>query len=149
MAKCRFVVLLKDHSKREALRDREYPQSPVYIYEFPVTGQDLMETGEFVQKRVGDYLRASRLPDDGIPACTAEERWASPDKWAVMKKGRKSAVRVLDSEEEAVAKAAALGSGHCVEFRKGESRKCAGYCACREFCNFYRESCMEEKGGEE
>ena len=30
--KCRFIALLKDHSKTEADRDRSYPQSPVYVY---------------------------------------------------------------------------------------------------------------------
>jgi hypothetical protein len=41
---CRFIALLKDHSKTEVLRDREYPKNPVYLYEFPVTMMDLFKT---------------------------------------------------------------------------------------------------------
>ena len=39
--KCRFVALLKDHSKTKAKTDSSYPQSPVFIYEFDVTAADM------------------------------------------------------------------------------------------------------------
>ena len=146
--KCRFVALLKDHSKTEAARHPDYPQCPIFMYEFDVTREALKEAGELAQKKVAQYLLLGAWPDDQIPACSAEERWASPDKWAVMKKGRKSAVRVLDSKEEAE-KMAMDDKALYVEYRKGESRKCAGYCACREFCSFYREMRAEQESVQE
>jgi hypothetical protein len=54
-----------------------------------------------------------------------------------MKTGRKSAVRVLPSKAEADMKAAELGAGHYVVTRPGTSKKCAEYCSCCDFCNFY------------
>jgi RecB family exonuclease len=36
---CRFIALLKDHSKTEAQRDRQYPQNPVLYYAPHVAGQ--------------------------------------------------------------------------------------------------------------
>ena len=147
ISRCRFIALLKDHSKTEAARSSEYPQSPVYIYEFDVTDEALAEIEQFIRYKVALYLSHKETPDDGIPECTADERWASPDKWAVMKKGRKSAVRVLDSEEEAQ-KLAMDDKALYIEFRKGASKKCEGYCPCREFCSYWKSLQAEQESEE-
>ena len=147
ISRCRFIALLKDHSKTEAARSSEYPQSPVHIYEFDVTDEALSEIEQFIRYKTALYLTHKETPDDEIPECSPEERWASPDKWAVMKKGRKSAVRVLDSEEEAQ-KMAMDDKALYVEYRKGESKKCEGYCACREFCSCWKSLQAEQENGE-
>lgn len=136
--RCRFVVLLKDHSKNEAKRDPGYPPGPVYTYEFDVTPERLAEIESFIVGRVAKYRQCVPLKDDAIPPCSPEERWEKPAKYAVKKEGRKTAVRVMDTPEEAEKLAADLGKGHYVETRPGESVKCQGYCSCCEFCNFYR-----------
>lgn len=136
--KCRFVALLKDHSKTKAATDASYPQSPVFVYEFDVTEEDLKETGDRLEKKVVELEAASLLEDKDIPPCSESERWAEPEKFAVMKEGRKSAVKLFDNECDASAMAAELGAKHYVERRPGVSRKCEGYCPCREFCEFYR-----------
>jgi hypothetical protein len=41
---CRFIALLKDHSKSKAKTDASYPQSPVFTYEFDVTPEELQQT---------------------------------------------------------------------------------------------------------
>jgi len=87
--KCRFIALLKDHSKTEALRDCQYPKEPVYVYEFPVTAQGLFKIGIFIKDKVSEYQRCIALNDEAIPPCTPEERWERPPKFAVMKKGAK------------------------------------------------------------
>ena len=148
ITKCRFIALLKDHSKSEAARSSEYPQSPVVIYEFAVTDEALAEIQAFIEGKVSGYLANKELPDGEIPACTAEERWATPDKWAVMKKGRKSAVRVLDSQEEAE-KLAMDDKALYVEYRKGASKKCEGYCPCREFCSYWKSLQEEQESAQE
>lgn len=136
--KCRFVALLKDHSKTKAQTDSTYPQSPVFVYEFDVTEDGLKETGERLLKKVAEVEAASLLEDKDIPICSESERWAEPEKFAVMKEGRKSAVKLFDNEGDASAMAAELGAKHYVERRPGVSRKCEGYCPCREFCEFYK-----------
>jgi hypothetical protein len=138
--RCRFVALLKDHSKTDALRDSGYPQDPVYIYQFPVTQKDLFKTGIYVNNKVSEYQRCLHLPDDGIPPCTPEERWDRPPKFAVMKNGLKRAVRLFDRQEDADLLAETKGGNHYVEYRHGESVRCRSYCLCRKYCNYYRES---------
>ena len=136
--KCRFVALLKDHSKTKAKTDSSYPQSPVFIYEFDVTAADLEETAARILAKVQEIESAYKLDDDAIEPCSEEERWADGEKWAVMKNGRKTAVKVFDNQLDADAMAGELGNSHYVEHRPAISRKCGDYCKCKEFCNFYK-----------
>ncbi len=114
------------------------------MYEFSVTDEELAEIEQFIRWKVALYLEYKETPDDEIPECSPDERWAESDKWAVMKEKRKSAVRVLDNQENAEKMAEELtaadkhGAKHYVEYRKGYSKKCAGYCSCKEFCSFYK-----------
>jgi len=136
--KCRFVALLKDHSKTKAKHDASYPQSPVFVYEFDVTAEDLAATEARIISKVTEIENAYKLGDDDIEPCTLEERWADGEKYAVMKNGRKTAVKLFDNQQDAEAYAGELGNSHYVEHRPAVSRKCADYCACCEFCNFYK-----------
>ena len=138
--KCRFIALLKDHSKTDSLRERDYPKDPVYIYEFPVTPQGLFKIGIFIKNKVAEYKRCISLPDNEIPPCSPEERWERPPKFAVMKDGLKRAVRLFDRRDDADLLAETKGGNHYVEYRQGESIKCRSYCPCNRFCNFYQES---------
>jgi hypothetical protein len=136
--KCEFLAMLKDHSKSKAKIDSGYPQLPIYKYEFDVTAENLAEIEQFINNRVAELEEAEKLADWEIKPCSSEERWANPDKWAIMKAGRKTALKVCDSEEEAKSLMAEKG-GTDIEFRPGESKKCVdGYCACRNFCPFYK-----------
>jgi len=147
--KCRFIAILKDHSKSKAGHDSNYPQSPVHIYEFPIRKTELEEADAYIRKRLAEYLKYIETADDDIPPCTDEERWATETKYAVMKHGRKSAVRVLDNKMDAGAMATELGAGHYVETRPGTSKKCADYCICRDYCNFYNNIVkLQESSGE-
>ena len=136
--KCRFVALLKDHSKTKAKNDSSYPQSPVFIYEFDVTPEDMAETAARILTKVQEIESAYKLDDDAIEPCSAEERWADGEKWAVMKNGRKSAVKVFDNQLDADAMAGEMGNAYYVEHRPAISKKCGDYCKCKEFCNFYK-----------
>jgi hypothetical protein len=144
---CRFIVLLKDHSKKKAKYDSSYPQSPVFVYEFDVTDEELAQTEERIIDKVREIESVYKLDDDNIEPCSAEERWADGEKWAVMKNGRKSAVKVFDNQLDADAMAGEMGNSHYVEHRPAISRKCGEYCLCKDFCNFYKN--MRKDGGEE
>lgn len=133
--KCRFIALLKDHSKSKAKNDASYPQLPVYVYEFDVTDADLAETETFIKNRLAELSVAEQVKDEDLNPCTEKERWASPEKWAVMKKGRKTALKLCDSEEDAVAIKEEKG-GDYIEHRPGESRKCESYCHVCKWCPF-------------
>lgn len=137
--RCRFIALLKDHSKSKAKFDATYPQSPVFVYEFEVTPEELEQTGERITQKVIAIEAAEKMGDDDIAPCSAEERWADPEKFAVMKNGRKTAVRVFDTQADADACAGELGNSHYVEHCPAISRKCGDYCLCKDFCNFYQQ----------
>lgn len=136
--KCRFVALLKDHSKTKAKTDSSYPQSPVFIYEFDVTAADMEETAARILTKVQEIESAYKLDDDTIEPCSAEERWADGEKWAVMKNGRKTAIKLFDNSADADAMAGEMGNAYYVEHRPAISRKCGDYCNCKDFCNFYK-----------
>ena len=136
--KCRFVALLKDHSKTKAKNDSSYPQSPVFIYEFDVTPEDMADTAARILTKVQEIESAYKLDDDAIEPCSAEERWADGEKWAVMKNGRKTAIKLFDNSADADAMAGEMGNAYYVEHRPAISRKCGDYCNCKDFCNFYK-----------
>lgn len=135
--RCKFVALLKDFSYSK-VGQGDYPDSPVYIYEFAVTDEELKETEDRIKLKLASIGVAECKGDDDIEPCTPEERWASEDKFAVMEKGKKRAAKLCDTREEAEALAKEKGDKFYVEERKGESRKCANYCICRNFCSFYK-----------
>jgi hypothetical protein len=139
---CRFISLLKDHSKTDAMRDYQYPQNPVYVYKFPVTNKDLFKIGIYIKNKVEDHQRCINLLDKEIPPCSPEERWERPPVYAVKKPGLKRAVRLFDRREDATLLAQTKGENHYVEYRQGESVKCRSYCLCNRFCNFYQESVL-------
>ena len=143
--KCRFVALLKDHSKTKAKNDSSYPQSPVFIYEFDVTAADMEETAARILTKVQEIESAYKLDDDAIEPCSAEERWADGEKWAVMKNGRKTAIKLFDNSADADAMAGEMGNAYYVEHRPAISRKCGEYCNCKDFCNFYKAMNKGEK----
>jgi len=137
--KCRFIALLKDHSKTDALRDYQYPQKPVFVYEFPVNFMELLKADVFIRQKVEEYEKYSSMNDDDIPSCSSEERWERNPKYAVMKNGLKRAVKLFDEPESANLLAREKGEGHFVEFRQGESVKCQSFCLCASYCSFYRD----------
>jgi hypothetical protein len=123
--RCQFVAILKDHSRTDAKRDASYPQGPLYVYEFAVTPKALEEIEAFIAVKVAEYKRYNdMLDDDDIPPCSPKERWEKPTKYAVKKEGRKTAVRVLDSKDDAEQMVVDLGKGHYLETRPGESVRC-------------------------
>jgi len=144
VSKCRFIALLKDHSKTDAERDCRYPKDPVYVYEFPVTPQALFKIGVFVKNKVGEYQRCIAIGDNAVPPCSPEERWERPPKFAVMKNGARKAFRLFDKKEDA-SLLADTKSGYYVEHRPGESVRCRSFCLCRRYCNYYRESVLTAK----
>ena len=144
--KCRFIALLKDHSKSKARFDASYPQSPVFVFEFDVTEKDLEEIEKFIFNKVADFEKAEKIPDEELPACSKEERWATEGKWKAKKEGRKTALKVCDTEEEAKECIKDIAGGY-VEYVEGCSRKCEDYCVCKDYCPFYK-SMIEKKNVE-
>lgn len=137
-----IVAMMKDHSKSKAKFDTAYPQFPVLQIRFNYSDVGFERINEFIATRIGEIKEAETLSDDDLPICTPEERYNSGDKFAVMKNGRKTALKVCDSADEANKYLDTRG-GDSVEYRPGEDKKCKDYCAACEFCNYYREHVKE------
>lgn len=143
-----IVAFLKDHSKRDAKIKADYPKFPVHTVKFTFTDADFAECEEWLHKRFAEIAAAEKLDDADLPVCTPDERFNNGDKFAVMKKGRKTALRVLDSKEAAEQWKADNG-GDFIETRLGEDKKCADYCSACEFCSYYQERKVAQNGGTE
>ena len=132
--KLQIVAVLRDWKQSEAEFKPDYPKSPIVIVDVPLWPTSQQD--EFVEERVRIHQQAEQdyLNDEPIQKCSEAERWARPAKYAVMKKGRKRAIKLHDDELEALGHCETLGSGHSVEFRKGESVRCEKYCAVARFC---------------
>ena len=135
----RIYQIFRDLQRSKAKFDKSYPQKPVNVITFRFYDKDFTYIENEIQQRLANIHKYEDFADDEIPICSKENRWATDDKFAVMKKGRKSAMRVLNSKEEAEEWMKNNG-GEFIQERPAESRKCVDYCSCCEFCNFWREN---------
>lgn len=119
----KVAVVYRDWSKRH--EKQGIPRAEVRAV--PLYSQD--EAEDYIRFRLIDHL------DPEPPVCTAEERWERPATYAVMKAGRKTALRVLESLEAAEAWQAANG-GDRIDTRPGEAVRCLGYCPVRQWCPY-------------
>ena len=129
------VALLRDWSARDAKYDSQRPQSPVVKIDVDRWLPDRQLN--FLVGRVEAHKLARS--SDVLPECSDEERWAKPDTWAVMKPGRKSALRVLPSNDEAETWGQNNAGGKfTIEHRPGENTRCEGYCPVSMFCDQFK-----------
>lgn len=124
-----IVGFLRDWSRGKA-NDPSYPQKQVVV--IPVELWSDEKQDKFVEETVAKMLKYENTPDNALPFCTDEERWYTGDKWALMKQGRKSAVKLYD--DEGACRAAVDNDKLYVQHRPGEAKRCA-YCDAAEFCN--------------
>lgn len=134
-----IVAILRDHSMRKARTERDYPPHPVMRMGWDFTAEDFDEAERLVSDWFLEAAAQEALPDAGLEPCSPEQRWHKPDKWAVMEKGKKKALRLLGSEREACEWAEARGidldgKSHRLEFREGEDTRCQSYCPVSSFC---------------
>lgn len=137
-----IVLLIKDWSKSKAKRSADYPNKPIIKINFDFDAGDFKDIENWILERFRRIKGYETLPDDQIPYCTKEERWADDDSWAVYKKGNQRAYRVLDTEEEAE-KWMENNKGNHIEYREGTDTKCIDYCNVTEFCDYYRTNYKE------
>tara|TARA_R100001443_G_scaffold16549_5_gene26658 strand:+ start:2185 stop:3081 length:897 start_codon:yes stop_codon:yes gene_type:complete len=141
-----IIALARDWNKRELQRrGGDYPVSAISTIKIPVWSFKKQE--QFINERVSKHQDAELIFDIGgdLPLCTDEERWKKDDTYRVMKKGRKTAVRVLASQKEADKYLKGNDDkAFYIEHSLGECMKCTGnYCGVAEFCNQYQQE--EEK----
>ena len=129
---CAFIRDFSRHDTRE-----NYPKAPITMVDIPVW--DSAKTNAFVNSRLDAHQQSKVDRDfgDDLQPCTDEDRWMKETIYAVKKQGRKTAVRVFKTMEEAVE--LAKEKDHYVETRPGEPVRCTGnYCGVADYCDQFK-----------
>lgn len=130
--KAEICFVFTDWKRSDARKGGNYP--PIRVGYNHITLYGMKTIGAYIRERLKVIEEADQFSDDELPFCTEEELWKGKDKFAVMKKGRKSAVRVFDSRDEAEALIIEKDDKHYIDVRKGLYGAC-NYCDVRTVCN--------------
>ena len=140
--KLQIVALLRDWVRRKAEQGGDYPTAPIVVLDIPMWSE--AEQDAYVESQMRQHIEATNT-DQPLIFCTSEETWEKETVYAVMKKGRKSAVRLYKTEAEAEERAEKEGSNHSVEVRKGEKTRCKGdWCGVSKWCDQYQSEAKEQ-----
>ena len=138
-----IVALIRDWSRREAMIKPEYPQSPIHMINIQIWEDGQVE--KYINSRIEAHNdgKVAIALDEDLPLCTAEDRWIRNTTYAVKKDGRKTAIKLFDTEAEA--KARAVIENGFVETRKGEAIRCTGnFCGVNQWCSQYQKEVVNE-----
>ena len=144
----KICALIRDWSRRDAQYKADYPQAPIQVIDIPMWTFDRAEA--FIKERVEMHRDSKVNADwgDELPLCSDEDRWVRPTTYAVKKDGRKTAIRVFDTQGEADAllKEMSEKDKGFIEIRKGEAVRCTGnFCGVSQWCNQYQSTLNEEQ----
>lgn len=128
----RIVAVCRDWRQSEADRNSDYPEK-VEVLKVPLWDHD--KAMAFIRERIRLHTM------DNPPPCTDAERWATPEKWAVMEKSKKRALRLLDSKELAeqwcIDNGKEIGKQFYLEYRQPSYTRCERFCPVSKFCPQY------------
>jgi hypothetical protein len=97
----------------------------------------------FIEQRIRTHIEAQEatMRGDEPPFCTDEERWTRPGKFAVMKAGRKAALRLFDDKKDAKKyiadqhRTTKFGPKYHIVQRENRYIRCdEGYCPVVKWC---------------
>lgn len=147
-----IVAILRDWSKMKKDADEreakakgyksKYPPQQVVILPIPPVADEIVE--QYIQERIEQNQQHQDTPDEKLPECSAEDRWAKADVWAVMQMNKAKALRLCNSEKEAESWAQSSNKPDTyIQKRPGVSTRCEFYCPVKAHCAQYRK--MKEK----
>jgi hypothetical protein len=131
----KICALVRDYSKHD-LREA-YPAAPICIVDVPLW--DSVKTEMYIRERLEMHRESKMRADfeEDLQNCSNEERWMSETTFAVKREGRKTAIRVFKTIEEAT-DLAEKEKGY-VETRLGEPKRCTGdFCGVSQWCTQYQ-----------
>jgi hypothetical protein len=142
----KICALIRDWSRRDAQNKPNYPQAPIQVVDIPMW--TMKQTESFIWERIEAHRDSKVRADwqEELPLCTEEDRWIRETKYALKKEGRKTAIKVLDTQEEAQAllKEMPEKDKGFIEIRKGEAVRCTGnFCGVAQWCSQYQQSLKE------
>lgn len=122
-------AFLRDWRRHQ--KDPAYPPIPFQSVNIPIWH----DTEEYIKNRIKMHNEAEKT----LPECNDKERWYRGEQYAIMKKGRKSAVRVFDTKEKAeeymINRIFETDDNYHIEKREGVNVRCEDYCPVRGACN--------------
>ena len=137
-----IMAILRDWSKMKTMTSKDYPKKQVVM--IPVRQWSEEEQDNFVLARIKAHQEAEV---GELPVCSAKERWRKDDKYAIMKDGRKTALRLLDTKDQVKQylkdNKLVEGKGCTVVLRAGEDIRCQSYCRVNSFCDYFMEKSVE------
>jgi len=130
-----ICAIVKDYTPHSA--QENYPEAEAVMIDIPMWKSVATET--YVRDRLNMHRNAKVQHEFGedLQPCTDDERWVSDTTYAVKREGRKTAIRVLKTMDEAT-ELAEKEKGY-VETRKGEPKRCTGdFCGVSKWCSQYQ-----------
>jgi len=151
ITKIKLHIIARDWRMSESRREINYPAQACGVVEVPIWDKD--KADKYCNERIDLYIESEKLDDDDLPKCSEEERWADPNRWAVVKKDSKASnitgyrkalpkanSFMLRSDAQQFISKRKDKDNLEVEFRKGESRRCSnGYCKAAQWCNQFNQ----------
>ena len=131
----KICALVRDFNRHETKEG--YPKASIEMVDIPMW--DSVTTEAYVRERLNLHRDAKVSADfgDELPACSDTDRWQSETIYAVKREGRKTAIRLFKTIEEAN-ELAEKEKGY-VETRLGEPKRCTGnYCGVAQWCEQYQ-----------
>lgn len=159
------VPIYRDWSKTRIGMVSNYPLSPIEVIEAERWG--LKGTEMYIKEMVRKHEAAAKLPDDKLPLCSPEDRWARSEAFAVIAEGGKKASAMFfpdsdtNAKQLAEARAGELTEGsrkektdrqtkiktlgdptktYVVQHRPAQNIRCESYCQVAPFCDFYKKN---------
>jgi hypothetical protein len=125
-------AVLRDWQLSKAVQP-DYPRKAAITIPVPLWTYD--EQAKFIKERFEDHFCHP------MRECTPEEKWQRPTVYALMKKGRKSAIKVENTMEDirnyVIKKGIVVGEkGYSVVDRPGACVRCDSYCQVLCFCPY-------------
>lgn len=102
------------------------PNSPVQSGEVEMWSDEKVEA--YIRKKINYHKTYTEV------GCSEEERWHTPPKFALMKKGGKRALKLYNHPHEIPT----LKENQYVEPRPGRDARCEDYCEVKSICEYYR-----------
>jgi hypothetical protein len=131
-----ICAVIKDWSKFDVAREG-YPAGNAVMIDIPMW--DAVTTELYIRERLNMHRDAKVAHDFGeeLQPCTKEERWEKETIYAVKREGRKTAIRIFKTIEEAT-ELAEKEKGY-VETRAGESTRCvSNFCGVADWCEQFK-----------
>ena len=152
-----FVVFPRWNMSEAKLFKSWYPQQDWKIIDVPILKTEEVE--KYIDERLQLHIQAQQLPENKLPLCSPDERWAKEEYYAVKSDRLKFAkqrvyVRDYPSRKEAETKAKELCSEFAkkdkkrgkwyIEYNKSEDLRCLHYCDVCKFCDYWRQEYGKE-----